>query len=88
VQHCSVRKSKPTAAAKVYKGGKSGQATQATVRDTPSPSEDHKEEEKWPISEGFIEGNPCTLLRDSRLSGVIARRSLIPDKALTGVFAT
>ena len=81
-----VRKSKPAAAAKVYKGGKSGQATQATASDTLILSEDRKEEEKWPISEGFIEGNPCTLLRDSGLSGVIARRSLIPDKALAGRF--
>ena len=37
-----------------------------------------------PISSGFVEGNPVSVLRDTGCSGIVVRRSKISDDNLTG----
>ena len=37
-----------------------------------------------PVASGFVEGKPVSVLRDTGCSGIVIRRSKVPDKNLTG----
>ena len=48
-----------------------------------APDKSHKTQ-RMPVAEGFVEGRPVSVLRDTGCSANVVRRSLVSDDKLTG----
>ena len=62
--------------------------SQVSDRSTILSSACHTNQKPMPLSAGYVDGQPVTLLRDSGCRNIVVRKSLVKDEKLTGKFET
>ena len=62
--------------------------TQVSDKSTILTSACHSTQKPMPLSAGYVEGQPITLLRDSGCRNIVVRKSLVKDENFTGKHET